>query len=605
MSQLGQAQLRFSESAVDRGLEHFYDESLWMGGGAASFDFDLDGDQDLYVVGGEAPDALFLNDGTGNFENISEQVGLIQLTDSVMTTSVVTGDIDNDGYREIFVGTIGKPGTLFEFSSNLLLQFDQGSMQYVDISEQAGIRDSSFCMGGHFLDVNLDGYIDLYLINYIEEPGLLFDSVGTIIGFDHQCQVNDLFINQGDGTFVNKTSHYGIDLVGCSLASTSSDIDSDGDYDLILANDFGKWLQPNQVFRNDFPQETFTDISVQSGANAEMYAMGVAVGDYNEDSHPDFYITNIADNYFFENSGSNTFQNIAPELEVQDTYADEPLYTTGWGTFFADLDNDTHLDLFVANGFVYSGVDRDGQFQSDKLYRADGVGGFTESGVNSGVAFEGSSRGAIVADFDNNGSLDLITVSNERLFTDEKSSIRFYLNTTPNNGNWVGFDLDGTQSNRDAYGTRLELVTSTRTLTREVRGGSSHASQCDSRVHFGLGEYEQIDSIRIIWPSGATEVFLAPSINEYHELLEGSLTATEYPEANKELSVYPNPASDWIWIEGSYDRIVISDLSGRTYKSTISNSSNQFDISDIPAGTYLISAGSASTIKHTIIQKID
>ena len=99
--QLGYAQLRFEESAVERGLNHFYDESLWMGGGAASFDFDSDGDQDIYVVGGEAPDALFLNNGNGYFENISTQVGLAQLTDSVMTTSVVTGDIDNDGRNEI------------------------------------------------------------------------------------------------------------------------------------------------------------------------------------------------------------------------------------------------------------------------------------------------------------------------------------------------------------------------------------------------------------------------------------------------------------------------------------------------------------------------
>lgn len=513
------AQTLFQERAREAGLEFHHHEAYLMGGGAAAFDVDKDGDEDVYVTGGTGPDALFLNDGTGNFTNESIKYGIMQITRNYTTTSVTTGDIDNDGLREIFVGTVGHNNTEGIYLENLLLRLNPSTGKFENIASSAGLKDKSFCMGGHFFDANMDGLLDLYVINYVEESGYV-NSGGQLVGFDHQCGRNRLYINNGGLFFSEWSSVYGLINDGCGLAATSSDIDGDGDPDLLIANDFGEWIAPNALFQNNYPIASFTDISRHSGMDARMYGMGIAIGDYDEDLDMDYYITNIGRNHFYENQGNQSFYNIAANLHVEDTYAvDGETLTTGWGSFFADINNDTYLDLFVANGFVHSSLAIDGIRQQDRLFISNANYEFTEQSQQSGINFDGLSRGAIYADFNQDGKLDILTVTNHILTPGTVNFLQYYENQSADQ-NWVSFRLEGRAANRDTYGAKVLLYSNWRTFLREVTGGASHASQSSSILHFGLADITEVDSAQVFWPGGQPETIINPGINQVHHILQ-------------------------------------------------------------------------------------
>lgn len=588
------SQALFEEGSQSHGLNFEYKESLKMGGGAATFDFDNDGDDDIYIVGGQNPDGLFENDGSGHFLDISNETNITSLTSSLMTTSVVTGDIDNDGIREIFVGTIGDVGTSFEsIKPNLLLKYNTSTSQFENIIESSLITDESFCMGAHFFDSNLDGLLDLYLINYISVPRVLQEG-SMVVGFDHDCYENRLYINNGSNTFIDQTLFYGLEKIGCSLAATSSDLDWDGDSDIIIANDFGKWLEPNQLFQNEGNDSPYVDISTESGTNNKMYAMGIAVGDYDEDSDLDFYVTNIGKNALFQNQGNMKFKDIADSLDVQNNYTENGLYTTGWGAIFEDLNNDSYLDLFVSNGYVYSAVDEDDISQMDELYLGNSSHTFTNETSQSGIDFVGPSRGALHGDWNNDGHIDLITITNEKLFPSITNSINYYINNGSEK-NWVGFELEGSTSNKDAYGAKILLYSGTRTLLKELRGGESHASQGSSRIHFGLDNIQEIDSIEIYWPNTNMQIIVSPSINMYHKIKEQTYTLiNETGQTLNSINVYPNPSKNIFNIDIENDLnseciLQVYDPDGQMIlKDKIFDSHYNFDLSSYGSGLYML-----------------
>lgn len=600
-------QIIFEEVSLSNGLNFDYQEELKMGGGAASFDYDNDGDEDLYIVGGQNPDGLFENDGNGVFTDVSESTNIAFLTSSVMSTSVVTGDIDNDGIREIFIGTIGEIGTAFSnIKPNLLLKYNPSSSQFENIIETTQITDQSFCMGAHFFDSNQDGYLDLYLINYVAVPKLLQEG-SQVIGFDHECHENKLYINNGDGTFTDLTIFYSLDQAACTLAATSSDLDGDGDPEIIVANDFGKWLEPNQLFQNEGGDFAYTDVSVSSNTNAQMYGMGIAVGDYDEDLDMDFYVTNIGNNFFFENNGDMQFIDVAEIKGIQNSTSVNELNVTGWGAIFEDFNNDTYLDLFVSNGYVYSAVDIDDTSQNDELYLGSVEHEFSNVSIESGIEFNGPSRGALKGDWNQDGQIDLITITNEKLTPDIQNSINFYNNIYSTN-NWIGFDLSGTTSNKDAYGAKVILYAEDRAFLREVKGGDSHASQGSSKIHFGLGDIQVIDSITIHWPSGIKETLKDIETNKYHNIQEGlnTIIIEDYHLLN-EVNIYPNPANSFFYIDLNnihrpFYLLRLFDSKGMLIleeKTTIS--SNKIDVIDFDSGIYrLVLYSDSKTISKNI-----
>ncbi|MFT4533216.1 MAG: hypothetical protein ACJA1A_002736 [Saprospiraceae bacterium] len=317
----------------------------------------------------------------------------------------------------------------------------------------------------------------------------------------------------------------------------------------IVANDFGKWLQPNQLFQNEGADIPYVDVSASSNTNAQMYAMGIAVGDYDEDLDLDFYVTNIGENHFFENMGEMNFQDKAAELNIQNTETENGLLTTGWGALLEDFNNDTYLDLLVSNGYVYSVVDIDDTEQNDEFYLGSPEHTFDNATSECGIDFLGPSRGALKGDWNNDGRLDLITITNEKLFPNILNSVNYYQNIGDQN-NWVGFKLSGTISNKDAFGARVHLHSGNRTFLKDVRGGDSHASQSSSNLHFGLGDIQEIDSIIIYWPSGLQETLEDLNINKYHIIQEGlSTIINENGQILTEPNIYPNPSNTFFYIE--------------------------------------------------------
>ncbi|GIV32839.1 MAG: hypothetical protein KatS3mg031_0374 [Chitinophagales bacterium] len=498
-----------------------------IGGGAAMFDYNNDGWLDIYITGGNDRDYLYRNNGDGTFTEVGIAAGLA-VTGSYSTAGVTTGDIDNDGFRDVFVTTWGGVPTIpGQMRANLLFR-NNGNGTFANISNQAGITHAAWSVTATMGDYNLDGFLDIYVANYVDSVRMIQDSSGTVIGFAHTGYNNFLYINNGNNTFTESAARLRVNHHGTALSAIFTDFDNDHDLDLYVANDFGQWVEPNVLYRNEFPADSFTDVSAPAGANVAIYAMGIAAGDYNEDGYLDYYITNIGRNVLLRNRGNGTFDDMTDSAGVADTFVDSA-YTSGWGTGFFDFNNDTYLDIYVCNGlipaapFIYNAPKN-----PDKLFKNNGDGTFTDVSLQAGVSDSLVGRGLTIGDYDNDGDLDALVVITS---TDIPTSVRshLYRNESSSGTNWLKVSLQGTLSNRDGYGSRIELYFSNRRLIREIDGGSSHASQHSSIAHFGLGNHTRIDSILVIWPGGRRQTIDTPAVNQHLHIVEnGSAYTVSY-----------------------------------------------------------------------------
>ena len=278
-----------------------------------------------------------------------------------------------------------------------------------------------------------------------------------------------------------------------------------------MVNDFGEYVHPNVLWRNDGPladgsgrgeEWAFTDISQESGTGVAMFGMGLAVSDYNSDGYLDMFVTNIADNVLLTNDGGNTFRDAAGDVGV--AYGEfRRQQRVSWGAVFFDYDNDGHEDLYVASGFLDTD-DINRREQPNLLFRNDGAGGFADVSGVSGAADWGTGRGVAYADFDRDGCLDLFLVNMGRSAARGEPA-RLYHNRCVWDNNWLVVETVGTTSNRDGIGARITLTAGGRTQIREVAAGASNSSQNMLPVHFGLGQAAVVDEITVRWPSGAVQ----------------------------------------------------------------------------------------------------
>jgi len=499
----------FSEILSEAGISHFYEQSLNMGGGVVFFDANGDGFDDIYLTSGYRADKFYENNQDGTFTDKTTESGLENMYD-VYTTGAISGDTDNDGDQDLFVYT------WFQLSNNSnearsLFYENQGDGTFIERGEAAGFTIETFTMAATMVDYDLDGFLDIYAGNYVES--------GTLAQQDLQCFPNQLYRNNGNGTFTNVAGALGVASVGCALAAKGMNWDLDEDPDIYVANDFGGYdiAFPNNLYNNNNGQ--FSDVAANANALAEFYAMGITNGDYDMDGDLDVYITNLGKNALLRDDGSS-YTHQEDIAGVGNEFAlDAPgnLLTTGWGTAFLDYDNNLWPDLFVANGRVPAAppVEPTGEQDPNKLYRNNQDGTFTDISLAAGVENTGRGRGLAFSDFDNDGDLDVFIVNQD---ADPEHAVGpfssvFYRNDIENENHYLKLTLEGTVNNRDGYGALIKVFVDEHILLREHTTGGSHCSQHSSTIHFGLGEYSAVDSIQVVWPGGTLQSILPEDQN--------------------------------------------------------------------------------------------
>lgn len=569
---------QFTEVASDVGINFMPNVSNYMGGGCAWFDYNNDGWEDLYVTGGLDGDKLYRNNGAGLFQDVTEGSG-IELTVTKNTMGVSAGDFDNDGDQDLWVicwrSTISP-----ELTSSMLFR-NEGNGLFFDVAEDAGITQTAFSVSGGMMDLNGDGWLDLYSGNYVASPQFIQED-GVVVGFNHDCYEDWIYINNQDGTFTEISADSGIWNEGCTLALAGTDYDRDGDTDLMIANDFGEWVIPNKLYRNEGPDVDWLDVSDDAVANQAIYGMGVAVGDYDEDLDLDYYMTNLGHNILL-NQDNGVFSEVAIEEGVSNGI-DNEILNTGWGTFFFDADNDSYLDLFVCNGHIPTIEFLENHvYDPNKLYAYDGTG-FQDVTEAMGVGDTLIGRGCAYADYDKDGDLDFAVLNIPNNVTSPPDqNFRLYRNDS-DAGSWIVITLEGTTCNPNAFGAQVELYADGRTFLREISGGTSHASQNSNLLHFGLGEISAVDSAQIMWPGGDLQI-VYPEIETYNHYIEGEII-TSLPAEDVSFHVYPNPANSYITlasVESTRAKVDLIDARGRSISTLFIGQLNHQQTFSIPS----------------------
>ncbi|MEE2659693.1 MAG: CRTAC1 family protein [Candidatus Latescibacterota bacterium] len=487
--------------------QYFYVETF--GSGAAFLDQDGDGWLDVYLVNGtflsglppqEPPrNQLYrnrLSDGAGadrDFVDVTEETGS---GDARYGLGCAIADWDNDGDADLYVSNFGR-NTLYRSVDG------ESGRRFRDVTDSTLTGDERFASSTGFLDYDLDGDLDLFVVNYVDfrtTRNVICKSgkVRTYCDPDEFEPVGDvLFQNDGPGQpFVDVTEEAGVGQKGRGLGVAFSDYDDDGDTDVYVANDGTM----NFLYENR--RGTFTDVGLQVGGRynddgrAEA-GMGVDFGDYDGDGHQDVFVTNFSreTNTLYRNTGEGEFADITTMAGLT-----KPSFLPlGFGTRFVDIDNDGDLDLTVANGHVLdriAEVDKDLSYpQPDQLFRnhdSEFVDVLDVAGIDLRRPAVG--RGLATGDFDNDGDLDL-------LITNEASRPHLLRNDGGNQGNWLLISLIG-DPQCDALGARVEVEVEGRVLVRERQSGGSYLSSHDPRLHFGLG-FARSARVRVHWPDGS------------------------------------------------------------------------------------------------------
>ena len=569
----------FSEESQNAGITHLTVDDMRMAGGCAFFDFNNDSLEDIYFTGGFLIDHLYKNNGDGTFSDVTVAAGLSG-TGNINTNGITTGDINNDGFRDLFISTRHDLTSGKNYPN--LLYLNNGNETFTDISTAAGIVDSAWTTSATFGDYNNDGWLDIYAGNYIENFTAYFDTTMNRYVFAQDAYPNFFYFNNGDLTFTEVGTILNIADTGCTLANAFTDFDNDGDVDLYVANDFGEDTKENALFVNEYPINTFNDIAVSSNTNLQMFSMGVAIGDYNEDGFLDYYITNLGRNVLLENQGNSNFNDVSTSAGVEDIHVSGTLFSTSWGTQFLDYDNDTYLDLFVSNGEIPA-APQIATYPNppNKFYKNNNANGtFNDISVVAGIADTTRGRGSAYGDYDNDGDLDLIqAVVHPNSATTDHSLL--YRNDVVSVNTWLKIKLQGIISNRDAFGAHIKVKANGRTFLREIGGGSSYQSQNSSVAHFGLGSYSQADSVIINWPSGITQVLTNVGAYQYVEIIEDTMSTSlsESLEVDYEITNYPNPFKSKTILKykltsKSSVNLSIYDNNGRLVKVLLDESQN-------------------------------
>lgn len=487
----------FEDVSDDAGIESthraIWDESApgryengYLAAGTAWSDYDNDGWIDLFVTGNLDPNILYHNNRDGTF-SVSEFSDVMRLAD-IPSGGAVWADYDNDGWRDLYVLNMG---------ANRLYR-NLAGFGFEDVTPKAGVGDIGKGTTAAWGDYNKDGYLDLYVANWSCIPEC------ALTDFTRSRDV--LYQNNGDGTFTDVSGLLTFDkLLGAGFSVSFVDYDNDLDLDLYIVND--KAVNPvgNVLWRNDGDGchgWCWTDVSDASNTDSVVHGMGLAIGDYDNDSDMDFYFSNmVREMVLLENQGDGTFNNITRDAGVHYVTGD----SVGWGTVFFDFDNDGWLDLYLAATGLSPIYGKAGMHYEypDMLYRNNRDTTFVPMPQELFSTDPLPTMGMSTADFNNDGWIDYVLT-----IWDEGHLL--YQNMVGDHGeyNWLSVTLvGGDDLPYDPIGTRVTVITSDGLVqTRELKSGSSLGAGNDVNLHFGLGE-STIEQVVVHWLNGKVDTY--------------------------------------------------------------------------------------------------
>ena len=526
--------IEFREVTESAGLNFVLDNHLTsekhyietMPGGVAAFDYNNDGLMDVYFTNGAAIPSmrkesegyynrLFRNDGDMKFTDVTAEAGLFGEGYSI---AAAAGDFDNDGDADLFVAGVNRN----------FLYSNTGKGTFEDISTTAGIKSDYWAVAGGWFDYDNDGWLDLFVVNYVKWSIALErpcgDKTRNLRVYCHPKYFeelpNTLYRNNGDGTFTDVSEESGIaDYYGRGMSFAAADYDLDGFMDVFVTNDYA----PNFLFRN-LGDGTFEETALLVGAamrddGSLISNMGSDFRDFDNDGWPDIVVVALSGQTYplFKNLGDGSF------LDV--TYASQlgrlSIQRSGWSPLLVDLNNDGWKDLFVSCSHVNDLIERFEAYSyklNNAVFENQGDGTFTDatgaSGFDEGVPKV--HRGSAVADFNNDGKMDLIVSA-------LGSPAELWENTSSNEANWIMIKLEGVKSNRDGIGATIQVGQQRNHMTTCY----GYASTSHQGVHFGLGSETVVDKIEIRWPSGIVQTLSEVKANQVLVVKESDEPATQ------------------------------------------------------------------------------
>ncbi|MEX0875899.1 MAG: CRTAC1 family protein [Phycisphaerales bacterium] len=463
--------LGFTNEALARGFNFRLGFNYHqVGAGNMLVDLDNDGDLDIVIAGGlGGVFGLFENDGTGNFTDRSATAGLAPM---INASGLSAADYDNDGFMDIHVPGWFVPSRLYR---------NNGDFTFTDVAPQAGVDISAPSMAAAWGDYDQDGHLDLY---------------ATVRTFTDGVEIeNHFFRNNGDGTFTDVAVALGVEAPGDpSCLPAFFDYDRDGDDDIYIGTDKGSkdgpFMLHNKLYRNN-GDGTFYNATYETGTEAYIFCMGIAVGDLNFDGYFDMYLTNIMQgNILYMHDGNAAYEDMTEPAGMLS-------HRVGWGTVFADFDNDTHLDTYVCN---IQGANR--------LYRGEKAWPLQDEAPQAGVDVIWDVYCVSVGDVDADGDLDMLVGNTNRrahLFINHSADLA--------TNNWARFTVQGQTANHHGIGTVVEVAAAGKTQVREVRSGVNYKSQDELTLHYGLGAADAIDSVTAFFPGGQTRTLTNVPVN--------------------------------------------------------------------------------------------
>jgi len=526
------AGLKFVHTDGSSGKRYMFEP---MTGGVAAFDYDGDGRLDIYFMNGaplrgmkwEGPpprNMLYRNDGALKFTDVTDSSGV---GDAGYGLGVAVGDYNNDGRLDIYVSNFGSS----------VLYRNNGDGTFTDATKEAGVAcPDKVGAGANFLDIDGDGWLDLFVGRYVKwsyETHVSRRYMGHPIYSgprDYPRSANALYRNCGNGTFADISKESGIaDHMGAGMGTVAFDYDNDGRPDIFVAND----ESPNSLFHN-LGNCKFEEVALAAGVAYNLEgnrkgSMGAACGDYDNDGWLDLHVTAYQREgaTLYRNLGNGLFEDVTNQTGGGD--GTRPYVT--WGNGFADFDNDGHKDIFMACGHLDDNVER---YDDTTTYlaapivlRNTGSGKFVNVSGACGVAgMRLCGRGVALADLDNDGRVDVVILNSRRPPTILKNASR-------NANHWIEIDLRGVKTNRFGVGARVKVVAGDLAQTDEVHSGQGYQSHFGMRLHFGLGTHDRIDRLEVRWVGGGVDVFENVKVDQILTITEGAGKPGVLPPAAK------------------------------------------------------------------------